>query len=650
MPAPCPADCPADRPAARLSAPVTVSQIATAQAARLSGTEGERLPQIGNAAKRRTLAADRPAVDRGEIATGTGTGAPVTVPNLSGKTLTENPNRKPSGEIGRGTARQTVRRERLPRLPPVICPARARQIGRGEPVRQTVRRAMRMYAYASRNVANGCAADRRETGRGNYYRIWKTRTADRRAARSRQTVRRRTVAPVTVRQIGNGYGEPIRRTCHRPAQARQTVRTYPQTVRRDRRRRRTGTPQGTAADRDGREPIRHRRTQGRAVAARFRRLCPRTCPARARQTVRQIGTAQAARLSGAPVRQIGRKPERGHGMSGERLPPVTVRRRDCPADYPNRRPSGGMSGTGHRRGRPSGRSETPANLSPFRTYPASRPARSPQTAHRNATGRGEIGTGANPSGAGGRNGGRLRRVSGETWRAWGERLRLLAGGCPSVLSMAGRLSRHKARVRRGRLSGRPCAPVRTYPARSPQAAHRNATGGAADRTRRGCRIVSTRIKSRCKGTASRNAARLSGEIATGTGAGEPVTVRRERLRGRQAGNGTRELLPNLENPNRRQAGGEIAADRPAARLSKPVRQTVRRERLPEPIRQTVRRDRGRRHTGTPQGAARSGTPAHLSPFRTCPAARSNASRNAGAADRERLPIIRRTCPASRPAA
>ena len=45
------------------------------------------------------------------------------------------------------------------------------------------------------------------------------------------------------------------------------------------------------------------------------------------------------------------------------------RRRDCPADYPTRRPSGGMSGagTGHRR------RDCP-NLSPFRTCPASRPA------------------------------------------------------------------------------------------------------------------------------------------------------------------------------------------------------------------------------------------------------------------------------------
>ena len=59
----------------------------------------------------------------------------------------------------------------------------------------------------------------------------------------------------------------VRRTC--PA-SRPAV---------DRRRRRTGTPQGAAADRDGREPVRQTETPRRAVAARFRRLCPRTCPA-----------------------------------------------------------------------------------------------------------------------------------------------------------------------------------------------------------------------------------------------------------------------------------------------------------------------------------------------------------------------------------
>ena len=211
-------------------------------------------------------------------------------------------------------------------------------------------------------------------------------------ARSRQTVRQ-TVRRGRLPQIGNGCrlsGEPVRR---------------------DRHRRRTGTPQGAAADRDGREPVRHGRTQWRAVAARFRRLCPRPV----RQTVRRAMRmyAYAMRMQAGTRRTVA---------------PVT-----CPA---------------HLSGRPCGTGAARSDADAARLS-------EPQTVRRE----------------------RLRRD-----RERGERLPRL----PIV-----RRTCHR-------------------PARSPQAAHRNATDGAADRTRRGCRIVSTRIKSRCKGTASRNAARLSG--------------------------------------------------------------------------------------------------------------------------------------------
>ena len=202
-------------------------------------------------------------------------------------------------------------------------------------------------------------------------------------ARSRQTVRQ-TVRRERLPQIGNGCrlsGAPV-------------------TVRRDRGRRRTGTPQGAA--RSGRARTRPARTD--AMAGGCRPVSGETV----RQTVRTCHRS-------APVRRDRNARE-----------PVTVRRQTV-RTYPNRRPSGG---------------------------------RSPQTAHRNATGHGKPDARANPSGRLKRHGGRLRRVSGETWRAWGERLRLLAGGCPSVSSMAGRSRRDRTRARQiGTQAGRG-APVR----------------------------------------------------------------------------------------------------------------------------------------------------------------------------------------------
>ena len=179
---------------------------------------------------------------------------------------------------------------------------------------------------------------------------------------------------------------------------------------------------------------------------------------------------------------------------------------------------------------------------------------------------------------------------------------------PADRTQAGTRARHERRtvapvtVRR--------QTVRTYPASRP-AARRDRTRrdcpaqdtGAADRTRRGCRIVSTRIKSRC----------------TGHGRG--------------------------------------AADYPADRANlSPFRTCPARS-----PRHRRGRPSGGRLSGRPSG--RSGTPANLSPFRTCPASRPAANLSgAGAADRaadwtqagtrarrdrtrERLPIVRRDCPA-----
>ena len=140
-------------------------------------------------------------------------------------------------------------------------------------------------------------------------------------------------------------------------------------------------------------------------------------------------------------------------------------------------------GTGHRRrdrpavdrGRLSGANGCHGcRLSPVRQTirTADSPARSerPRTCHRPAADRGRQGTGtpqaarqadarANPSGTGGRKGGRLRRISGDCAREPVRRT------CPA--------DRHGT----GGAVARTCPASR--PARSPQTAHRNATGGAA---------------------------------------------------------------------------------------------------------------------------------------------------------------------------
>ena len=161
---------------------------------------------------------------------------------------------------------------------------------------------------------------------------------------------RRTVARTcpAARLSGTGHGRG--RPC---APVRQAVR-------RDRGRQGTGTPQAARRDRDGREPVRQTETPRRAVAALFPAIVRRTCPARSRQTIRTADrpartvAADRERLPQtvrtcparsqrhrrrdypadrpAQARQAGRKPERGHGMRGERLPRL-----------PNLSPSGGRS-------------------------------------------------------------------------------------------------------------------------------------------------------------------------------------------------------------------------------------------------------------------------------------------------------------------
>ena len=185
------------------------------------------------------------------------------------------------------------------------------------------------------------------------------------------------------------------------------------------------------------------------------------------QTANPCGRSDAARLPivrrdrGRPCASRTRRT-----VAADRERPRTVA--DCPArlsgeiaaDYPNRRPSGGKS---------------------------------PQAAHRNATG------GAARSGRA-----RTRPAQADA----------MAGGCGAFPAIA-----PAPCPARSRQTVRTChrsEPVRQNPNRKPYPravrrrdcpARLKRHGG---RTRRGCRIVSTRIKSRCKGTASRNAARLSG--------------------------------------------------------------------------------------------------------------------------------------------
>ena len=148
-----------------------------------------------------------------------------------------------------------------------------------------------------------------------------------------------------------------------------------------------------------------------------RRDCPNLSPFH-RSPRHRHGKPDAARLSG---RMSGEIAADRAARSETRRTVATVA--DCPAHLS---PSGG---------------ETVRE--PVRRDRGRRGTGTPQAA-RQADAR------ANPSGTSGRKGGRLRRVSGETWRAWGERLRPLAGGCPSVSSMAGRSGTDRGRPSGGR--------------------------------------------------------------------------------------------------------------------------------------------------------------------------------------------------------
>jgi hypothetical protein len=242
---------------------------------------------------------------------------PVTVRRQTVRTY---PNRRPSGEIATDGAQERHRARRQIGTGANPSGANGRKGGRLPPCfRETVRTCHRF-------------TDRHGTG----------------AARSRQTVRTCPAARQIGRKPERGHGMsgerlppvtcPADRTRH-GARARRTVAADCELLPRlrlftavDRGRRRKGTPQAARRDRDGRESVRHRRAQWRAVAARFRRDCP---------------ADRAARLS---------------GTDGERLPQIgnAARRRTLAANLS---------------GRPCGEIGTPANLSPFRTCPADRTRR-----------------------------------------------------------------------------------------------------------------------------------------------------------------------------------------------------------------------------------------------------------------------------------
>ena len=243
--------------------------------------------------------------------------------------------------------------------------------------RQTVRKPSEPVTVPNPSGANGCG----EIGNGCRLSGGEI-AADRAAAR----------LSANLSPSGGRPCAPIR-TADRPAA--------------DRRRRRTGTPQAARRDRDGREPVRHGRTQWRAVAARFRRNV-----AGVGRTVAPVGGRLPVRFvyGGYIAARSGRKPERGRGRPCE---PVTVPNpsgRSDAARSPRAqaaRLSGGeiaadrtrrtvatvahlSGGAADRDGRePVRQTETPrravAALFPARL--SGKPSgRSPQTAHRNATG------------------------------------------------------------------------------------------------------------------------------------------------------------------------------------------------------------------------------------------------------------------------
>ena len=156
---------PADRAARSRQ---TAHRNATGGAA--SRTQGRTCPAAQGTGRRRTLAArsgtvadcpaarsrqtvrrrdcprtcHRPAADRAHLS------EPQTVRRQIAADGAQERHRR-RGEIGTGANPSGRLKRHGGRLPPCfrrLCP---------RPVRQTVRRAMRLYAYASRNAANGCA-------------------------------------------------------------------------------------------------------------------------------------------------------------------------------------------------------------------------------------------------------------------------------------------------------------------------------------------------------------------------------------------------------------------------------------------------------------------------------------------------------------
>ena len=302
------------KPSGRLSEPQTVRQIGNARepvtVPNLSGKPSGEIAADG-AQERHRARRDRDG--REPVRRGRTQGRAVAAlfpARLSGK---------PSGRLGTVADCPAARSPRAQAARLRLSPVRRRDYpanlsgkpSGGEPVRHgRVRpsgtggrnggRLRRVSGDCARALSGEIAADRANLS------PFRTRPA-RTVAADRERL------PIVRRQIGRGERLPQTggkreagiitelgkiRTADRPA---------------DRGIRRTGTPQAARRDRDGREPVRRERTQGRAVAARFRRLRPRTCPAdvrtchrpartvaaRSRQTVRELVTVP--NLSGGAV-------------------------------------------------------------------------------------------------------------------------------------------------------------------------------------------------------------------------------------------------------------------------------------------------------------------------------------------------------------
>ena len=191
-------------------------------------------------------------------------------------------------ELGTVAARQTIR-TRHPSEPVTV--GGTEEAGRGEPLPVPVR---------TRDRSRTCHR-RRYGGSGTRRTRRRLRLSPRRLDCCRTRHRRQVAEPV-----GGTDGEPVGTvaTAHRNA---------------------TGTAQGAAVNRDGREPVRTAGTPRRAVAARLARTRRQTARTESRRTRRRLPrrldrcrTCHRRRHGGSGTRETGR---------GERLPRRTAQER-----------------------------------------------------------------------------------------------------------------------------------------------------------------------------------------------------------------------------------------------------------------------------------------------------------------------------------